>query len=621
MQTGRPRRTIRSKWMTVAIATTLLALAINAVGLLVLEAGAYRASQLAQARTLADIVARAVAAAVSFNDRKEGAEALEMLRENPAVLAAAAYTAKGELFAAYEPAAGKAPPRWSGNAGLDYAGNRIEGFNRVVEKGAAIGAVYLSVYNGWHERMLQYAGVLAAVLVVALAGALVLSSVLQRSLMRPIHEVTHAARRVVEDHDYSVRMAHRADDETGVLSEAFNQMLAEIDRRAKETAAEVHERRQAEEALRTADQRKDEFLATLAHELRNPLAPIRNAVSLLKLQGSPEGGAVWAREVIDRQAAHMARLLDDLLDVGRISRGRLELRKERLSLASVVEAAVETSRPAIEGARHSLSIELPEEPVALDGDPVRLSQVFSNLLNNACKYTDPGGRLALRARVEAGDVVVSVCDDGIGMAPQTVEALFHIFSQAAPAMQRSQGGLGIGLFLVRSLVELHGGSVTARSAGIGKGSEFTVRLPASTAPPATRAEVRDGAGQGGGTLRVLVADDNRDAAESLAALFKVLGHDVRVVHDGLEAVREAAAYRPQLVVLDIGMPGMNGYEAAGRIREQAAERKVVLAALTGWGQETDRQRATDAGFDRHLTKPVTMEQLAALLGMARRQAA
>jgi signal transduction histidine kinase len=599
----RPRRTIRGKLMGVVFATTLIALAINAAGLIALEAGAYRTSQLAAARSLADILARAASAAVTFNDRKEATVALSLLRENPAVLAAGVYTAAGELFAAYEPGKVKVPLRRSGDAGLTYAGNRIEGFNPIVEEGNPIGAVYLSAYYGLYERMLQYAGLLAAVLLGALGGALVLSAGLQRSVTRPIHEVTEAARRVVERQDYSVRAAHRADDETGVLADAFNHMLAEIDRRAGE--------------LRAADRRKDEFLATLAHELRNPLAPIRNAVSLLKLSATPDANAAWARDIIDRQAGHMARLLDDLLDVGRISRGKLELRKERVTLAAVIDAAVETSRPFIEAGKHALAVALPPGQAVIEGDAVRLSQIFANLLNNAAKYTDPGGRIELRAVLEGAAVVVTVSDTGIGMAPGTVREVFGIFSQATPALQRSQGGLGIGLYLVKALTEMHGGSVAAESAGVGRGSRFVVTLPLAAGADDAMPPPRQAAGAAGGALRVLVADDNRDATDSLAALFRLLGNEVRTAYDGLEAVQVAATYRPQLAVLDIGMPRLNGYDAARRIREQAGENRITLVALTGWGQQGDRERAAEAGFDRHLTKPVSPEALVEVLRLAR----
>ena len=598
-----PRRTIRAKLMAVVIATTLIALAINAAGLIILEAGSYRASQLAAARALADILARAASAAVTFNDPKEGAAALALLRENPAVRAAAVYTASGERFAAYEPGELRVPARWLRESGLDYAGNRIEGFNPIMEGPATVGAVYLSVYYGLYERMLRYAGLLAAVLLGALGGALVLSTVLQRSLTRPILAVTDAARQVVERQDYSVRATHRANDETGVLTDAFNQMLSEIDRRAKE--------------LRAADRRKDEFLATLAHELRNPLAPIRNAVSLLKLKPLPDPNIAWARDIIDRQAGHMARLLDDLLDVGRISRGKLELRRERVALPAVIDAAVETSRPSIEAGRHALTVDLPGGELPIEGDPVRLSQIFANLLNNAAKSTDPGGRIELRARREEQRVVVSVTDTGIGIEPEAGPQLFELFSQATPALQRSQGGLGIGLYLVRSLAEMHGGSVTASSAGAGKGSRFDVTLPLAPHAAARPAPSPTAARASRIGLRVMVADDNRDAAESLAALFKLMGNEVRTVYDGVEATRVAATYQPQLAVLDIGMPGLNGYDAALRIREQAQGKSMVLVALTGWGQESDRQRAAEAGFDRHLTKPVTPEALAEVLELAK----
>jgi signal transduction histidine kinase len=603
MPESQASRTIRSKVMGVVVATTFIALAINAVGLIALEAGAYRAAQLAEARTLADILARAASAAVAFNDRKEATVALSLLRENPFVLAAGVYTASGELFAAYEPGEVKVPRRRAGEMGLTYAGDRIEGFNAIVEEGAGIGAVYLSAYYGLQKRMLQYAGLLGAVLFGALGAAVVLSTALQRSVTAPIQEVTDAARHVVQRQDYSVRVAHRAADETGVLADAFNHMLAEIERRSSD--------------LRLADRRKDEFLATLAHELRNPLAPIRNAVLLLQQSPSPDPRTAWARDVIDRQAGHMARLLDDLLDVGRISRGKLELRRSRVALASVIDAAFETSRPFIEAGKHAFSLELPAAPVFIEGDPVRLSQIFANLLNNAAKYTDPGGRIELQARREQDRVVVTVRDNGIGMAPETVRDAFGLFSQATPALQRSQGGLGIGLYLVRSLAELHGGSVSAASAGVGGGSVFTVTLPLAADAAPAGAPALAAAAEERGALRVMVADDNRDAADSLAALFRLLGNEVRTAYDGLDAVQVAATYQPQLAVLDIGMPRLNGYEAARRIREQAQARRVVLVALTGWGQESDRSRAREAGFDRHLTKPVTPEALVDILRLAR----
>jgi len=374
---------------------------------------------------------------------------------------------------------------------------------------------------------------------------------------------------------------------------------------------DVTERKRAEAALGEAARRKDEFLATLAHELRNPLAPIRNAVRVLKGKGQPDPELAWCRDVIDRQVAHMARLLEDLLDVSRVSREKLELRRERIDLAGVIAAAVETSRPLVEEGRHDLAVDLPAEPVWLDADPVRLAQVFANLLNNAAKYTPPGGRIALAATARDGEVAVAVRDTGIGIAADVLPRLFEIFAQARPALELAQGGLGIGLALVKGLVELHGGRVAASSAGPGTGSEFVVRLPVAAPPadrPAPDLEPDRPAGR-----KVVVADDNRDAADSLAMLLGLLGHDVRTARDGVEAVEVAEAFRPEVILLDIGMPRLDGYGACRRIRAQSWGGGVFLVALTGWGQEEDKRRAAEAGFDAHLVKPADPARLDALL--------
>jgi PAS domain S-box-containing protein len=369
-----------------------------------------------------------------------------------------------------------------------------------------------------------------------------------------------------------------------------------------------------EQALREADRRKDEFLATLAHELRNPLAPIRSAARIL---GSPRLGErelAWSRDVIARQVQHMARLLDDLLDISRITRGRLELRRGRVGLAGAVDAAVETARPLLDARRHVLHVALPEPAPDLDADPVRLAQVLANLLTNAAKYTDPGGRIELRAHVAAGEVHVAVRDDGIGLTQEALGRVFEMFSQVTSALDRSEGGLGIGLALVRGLVDLHGGRVEARSDGPGRGSEFVVVLPLP--PPVADPPRAAGTSERPAPVRarrVLVADDNRDAAESLGLLLGLAGHEVRIAQDGPGALEAAAEFRPDTVLLDIGMPGLNGYEVAARLRAFDWGRALVLVALTGWGQEHDRQRALGAGFDHHLTKPIDPERIEALL--------
>ncbi|HEX6903124.1 MAG TPA: ATP-binding protein [Thermoanaerobaculia bacterium] len=382
---------------------------------------------------------------------------------------------------------------------------------------------------------------------------------------------------------------------------------------------DVTEQKRTEEALREADRRKDEFLAMLAHELRNPLAPIRNAAQALKLSGPADDRREWALEVIERQTQHLTRLVDDLLDVSRITRGKVTLAHEPLDLATVVHRAVEASRPLIDARRHHLSVVLPPEPVRLEGDLTRLVQVVGNLLNNAAKYTDPGGHIGIEAAREDGEAVIRVRDDGMGLPADLLPRVFDLFTQADRSLDRSQGGLGIGLTLVRQLVELHGGRVEARSDGPGHGSEFAVRLPALDAPAVAGAGTAAGepvrsAARG---MRVLVVEDNPDSAEMMSFLLQLRGHEVRTAHDGHQALEEARIFEPQAVLCDIGLPGMNGYEVAERLRQHPAFERTPLIALTGYGQEEARRRAQEAGFDHHLVKPVEPDALEALLDSLR----
>lgn len=377
--------------------------------------------------------------------------------------------------------------------------------------------------------------------------------------------------------------------------------------------ADVTKRTLAEKALREADQRKDQFLALLAHELRNPLAAIRNAVQiLLRDEGDAQTGRS-ASEILNRQVEHMIRQVDDLLDVSRISRGKIELRKDRAELASVVNHAVETVRPFCESLSHELTVTLPPKPVFLLGDPIRLAQIVGNLLNNACKFTDRGGRIWLIGDVQGNQVVIRVRDTGIGLAREQRDRIFELFAQVDSSLERARDGLGLGLTLVKKLVEVHDGTVEARSAGLGKGSEFVVRLPllSGLAPAAAREPSRVKP-EKTVSRRILVVDDNRDSAHSLAMLLKLWGHKVDTAYDGLEAIERAASFRADIILLDIGMPRLNGYEAARRIRRQG-QKGLRLVALTGWGQEEDRLLSEEAGFDAHLVKPVDLDALTKLL--------
>jgi PAS domain S-box-containing protein len=375
----------------------------------------------------------------------------------------------------------------------------------------------------------------------------------------------------------------------------------------------VTERKLAEDALREADRRKDEFLATLAHELRNPLAPIRNGLQLMRVAGNNADAVLQARSIMERQMEQMVRLVDDLMDVNRISQGKLELRKEKLQLTGVINSAVETSRSLIDEMGHEFLITLPKIPIILDADWTRLTQVISNLLNNAAKYTRRGGRIWLNAELQGSEVLISVRDTGIGIAANQLPRIFEMFSQVEPTLERSQGGLGIGLTLVKRLVEMHGGRIEARSAGLGQGSEFLVWLPARREATVPMSQEKTEEADARSTLRILIVDDNRDGAESLAMLLQILGNVTRTSFDGEEAVATALEFRPHVVLLDIGLPKLNGYEACRRIRQQPGGAQLLIIAQTGWGQENDRQRTREAGFDHHFVKPVDMAALMKLI--------
>ena len=402
---------------------------------------------------------------------------------------------------------------------------------------------------------------------------------------------------------------------------------------------DITERKKYEQALRDADRRKDEFLATLAHELRNPLAPIRNGIEVLKhaagIAGANADGlatnttsnalskqtSMDVLAMMDRQLSQMVRLVDDLLDVSRISRGRIELRTERIDLADAVRNAIETNRPMIAEAGHELVVDLPDRPMPVEGDLTRLSQVLANLLNNAAKYTPRGGGI-IRLTVEIGaqrvglefeeEFIVRVRDNGAGIPSPMLSQVFDLFTQVDPSLEKSQSGLGIGLTIVKRLVEMHGGHIEVHSDGPGSGSEFVVRLPRAGSHAAESASSPTPS-PAGPQRRVLVVDDNRDSAESMSMMLEMLGHRTRTAHGGRQAITEAEAFRPDMILLDIGMPDMNGYEACRSIRSEDWAKNIVLVAMTGWGHDDDRRRSREAGFDHHLTKPVELDSLQRLL--------
>jgi len=614
----RGTRSIRQKVMFVVLATTVSALLVAGAALLLYETRAYRAATIEDLRTQADILARASAAALSFDDPVAARENLALLRVRPQILGAVIEDARGATFAEYR-APDLPDTRLLGfdpggvTDGVRIGGDEILVVHPILESDGPSGRVMILARYELASRVRDYLGILAAVLIGSFAVAVLLSAALQRTITQPIIAVTDVAHSVMERRDFSLRVPKRSDDEVGYLVEAFNAMLSEVGRRAealeqtnRSLSREMEERRGAENALRLADRRKDEFLATLAHELRNPLAPLRNALAILKLASADARVTAEAREMMERQLNQMVRLVDDLLDVSRITTGKLSLSREPTDLAAVMRSAVDTVTPYLEARRHALKVVLPRATVHLDADPTRLAQVFSNLLHNAAKFTPPGGRIEVSSDVEGDEVVVRVADNGIGITSDMLAGVFEMFAQADQSLERTQAGLGVGLTLARRLVELHGGTLAATSEGPGRGSQFIVRLPIAAPPAAAAAGVGEPVRASGAATRphrVLVVDDNRDFANSLALILRAQGNDVRVAHDGEAALDLVEGWRPDIGFLDIGLPKLNGYDLARALRARPATAGIALVAVTGWGQENDRQRAFAAGFDQHLVKP------------------
>jgi signal transduction histidine kinase len=409
--------------------------------------------------------------------------------------------------------------------------------------------------------------------------------------------------------------------ELEMLNRTLQRANQELEAANLSLQTEVAERTRVELALKEADRHKDEFLAMLAHELRNPLAPIHNAVQLMRRTPVTDPTLVWSRDVIGRQLAHLTRLVDDLLDVSRITRGKINLSKEVIELNTLVARTVETAQPLLDERGHSLEVDIPNGVLAVLGDPTRLTQALGNVLGNAAKYTERGGKISLVAAQSGAEVEIRVRDNGIGIPPELMPKIFNLFTQLDQTSGRSQSGLGIGLALVQRLVEMHGGSVTAQSDGLGRGSEFTIRLPLfirETNPQvktlsALEQSMINAEGTPPTQRRILVADDNNDALESLATLLQLSGHEVYTAVNGAVALESAEQHRPEVALLDIGMPKLDGYEVARRIRAQPWGQRMTLVALTGWGQDSDRRRSQEAGFDSHLVKPLDLDKLTELL--------
>jgi signal transduction histidine kinase/ActR/RegA family two-component response regulator len=605
---------------------TAIAVSLAGGAMLTHDLSVYRNTWANELSNQAAILGISTAPALEFDDHQVAERNLLAMRVRPRVWIAALYRTDGRLYAAYTKDPHAAVPSIAPRHGQRISGERVELSQPVTHNGEELGTIYMLARYDVIERIKAYLGIFALVMAASLAVAYVLSDRFQRSITAPLQAMAKVARGIVERRDYSQRALVTADDEIGTVVLAFNNMLDEVEARERASAEvnsaleianralqdEIRVRQVAEAALREADQRKDEFLATLAHELRNPLAPIRHAVKLLETKAAEEHQQQWGREVIGRQVQRMALLLDDLLDVSRITRGRLDLKIEEVDLRAMVDAALEIGRPLIDAKAQHLKVILPEPRLRLSVDPLRLSQALSNLLTNAAKYTDENGDVTLRVELSATEITFSVKDTGIGLEPQTIPRLFELFSQLDAAINRAEGGLGIGLALVKGLVELHGGSVEAVSAGVGLGSEFVIHLPRAlvnfdegSPSPALDRPAKSAASQ----CKVLMADDNRDAVDSMAMVLEIAGYEVCVAYNGKRALELAQQHRPDVVILDIGMPDMTGHEVATAIRQTPWGRAVHLIAITGWGQSDDIEKARDAGFDLHLTKPVDIDRL------------
>jgi signal transduction histidine kinase/ActR/RegA family two-component response regulator len=600
--------------------TTLLAILLSAGALITYELSVYRSAGIDDLRAQADLIARSNAAAVALRDAKVAQSNLSVLRNQPRIQAAAVYGRDGTLIAAHTPSGGALLARIPADFetwGPRYSGSTLEMTQAIERDGERLGMLYLKAEHDVWSRLAAFALIVLAVGAVSLAAAYYLFVHLQRRITSPLEKMTEVARDVIGSHNWSLRAPATDYKDVGVLVDAFNRMLSECETRTSELEREMVTRQGVEQELRQADRQKDEFLATLAHELRNPLSPMTSAVALLQMPAASPQTRDKALVVLERQLRHIVRLVNDLLDASRVTTGKLSLDNGTVDVGELLRTTIEGTQALATQQGLAISLQLPPRPLHVHGDAIRLTQVFSNLLSNACRYTLRGGRVDV-VLSEAGEwVEVSIADTGIGVEPEMQERIFDLFEQADKTLQRGSAGLGVGLTLARQIILLHDGVLTMSSGGLNQGSCFTVRLrrlaldgsapstspaPAATTSPASRA------------MHILIADDNVDLTESFAEILMSNGHSVDVVHDGAAAVEKARERIPDIALLDIGMPKLDGYEVARQLRAGVTTQGIHLIAITGWGQAADREIARTAGFDRHLLKPVDPEDLVRLIG-------
>ncbi|MCW5672289.1 MAG: response regulator [Hydrogenophaga sp.] len=606
---------LRQQLTRAAMLTTVLAILLSAGALLTYELMVYRRVGMADMGTQAELIARSTAPALQASDTRAIWENLYLLRQQPQIRAAAVYGRDGALIASHTATAknelrARIPLAWDA-WGPRFSGSTLEMVRPIEHNGARIGMLYLKAEHGVWQRFVDFALIVLGVSAVSLLAAYYLFALLQRRITAPLEKMTLVARDVIGSHDWSLRAPATDYKDLDVLVDAFNRMLSECETRTTELEREMVTRQGVERELRQADRQKDMFLATLAHELRNPLSPMTSAVALLQMPTVSPQAREKALAVLERQLQHIVRLVNDLLDASRVATGKLSLDTAPLNIGELLHTAAEGAQALAQQQGLQLQLHLPDEALYVNGDAVRLTQVFSNLLNNACRYTPHGGRVDLALTSADTSVVVTVTDTGIGVEPAMQERIFDLFEQADQSMQRGSAGLGVGLTLSRQIIQLHDGSLSMHSEGLHRGSCFTVRLPrlhpgskpvdaaAATLPHPVPLR----------PLRILVADDNVDLTASLSAVLVSHGHEVEVVHDGEAAVRAARARVPDVALLDIGMPGLDGHQVARALRADPTTQGIHLVAITGWGRDADREAARHAGFDLHLLKPVNPEQL------------
>ena len=613
------RLTLRTRLARAALATTLAALLLNAALVLAYEFDRYREARSNDLQTQAAILQQSIAPALIFDDPESAQQQLEPLSQKREVTTAAVFRANGSLFARYavnpdDHTASVANPMQG--TGARFSGGTLELSQDILHDGEVVGRVYLRASYDLARRLESYAAIEVIVIALSMGLAVFLFGRLQKSITGPVARIAEVAQEVVQRREWGLRAPSSDSRDIGTLVDAFNRMLQEMETTTQELNREMAERERAQDELRRADRRKDEFLATLAHEIRNPLAPMMNSISLLR-HDVPEELRAKSIAILDRQLRHVVRLIDDLLDVSRISTGKLSLHKEDVDLVSVLRSALELIEPVARERQLAVVWRPDEADCVVEGDPARLLQVFSNLLSNACRYTPMGGRVTVAVQRMAGCVDVVVEDTGVGIDASMQERIFDLFEQGDKSLERGNTGLGIGLTLARQLVTLHGGTLRVESEGPGRGSRFIVGLPLPTR--AGRAVVRPVPQEQarGERLRVLLADDNVDYVDSMQTLLEAAGLSVTSVYDGLAAVAAAQSDPPDVAILDIGMPGLNGYEVARRLRAAPATEAAALIAVSGWGQESDKREAFAAGFDRHLVKPVSVQALLETLAMVR----